>query len=77
MLTDDEIAAALERARVAVGTPLERGCVGLPFTPAQPEATATPDGWQHRGAPWAGIVADGGRRSWDAWLNVETAGTGR
>jgi hypothetical protein len=72
VLTDDAIAAALERARVAVCTPLEQGCFALPFTPAQAEATAMPDGRQHIG--W--IVADSGRRSWDAWIHVET-GEGR
>jgi hypothetical protein len=72
MLTDDDIAAALERARMAVCTALERGCFALPFTPVQAEAIATPDGWRHIG--W--IVADSGRRSWDAWLNVAT-GEGR
>jgi hypothetical protein len=74
-LTDELIAAALAEAdaRVCAGNPR---CFALPDPLAAVRTTGTPKGRCTIGGTRRVIIAEGGRTSYDVWLDVHT-GEGR
>jgi hypothetical protein len=69
-VTPGELAAALERARLAACPPLGRGCLAFPIPAAEAEHDA--EGWMRIG--WihdSGMLTD-----WYAWYDP-TTGEGR
>ncbi len=71
-LTEDIIAEAMDRAWRAVCSPANERCYGLPYGVKEAQETCTPEGRCKIG--W--VVADAGRKAWDAWLDTRT-GEGR
>jgi hypothetical protein len=71
-LTDDQIDAALERARLAVCSPLEDRCYAFSYGAEHARTRCTPQGRCCIG--W--VQRDNGREAWEAWLDLRT-GEGR
>jgi hypothetical protein len=71
-LTDEMITEAMARAEKVACSPGNARCFALPDPVAEAQKTCTPKGRCLIG--W--IVADGGRTTWDVWLDIHT-GEGR